>query len=97
MVTKVRPHITQNEQLLFEKSSPGKKDGLYWEAKPDEEESPLGPLVSSAHSEGYGKQDENAPKVRQPFHGYFFKILTKAVAACVGVRGAVANACARGR
>jgi glycine cleavage system P protein (glycine dehydrogenase) subunit 2 len=25
VITKVRPHITQNEQLLFEKSSPGKK------------------------------------------------------------------------
>jgi glycine dehydrogenase subunit 2 len=25
MITKVRPHITQNESLLFEKSSPGKK------------------------------------------------------------------------
>src|SRR3984893_11855652 len=25
MITKVRPHITQNELLLFEESSPGKK------------------------------------------------------------------------
>jgi hypothetical protein len=25
MITKTRPHITQNEDLLFEMSSPGKK------------------------------------------------------------------------
>ncbi|MBS0519223.1 MAG: DUF2950 domain-containing protein [Proteobacteria bacterium] len=29
-------------------SSAGKKDGLYWEAKPGEPESPLGPLVAKA-------------------------------------------------
>ena len=39
-------------------SSPGKQDGLYWEAKPGEPESPLGPLVAKAQpgdreGEGY--------------------------------------------
>ena len=29
-------------------SSPGRKDGLYWEGKPGEPESPLGPLVAKA-------------------------------------------------
>ena len=29
-------------------SSPGRKDGLYWETKPGEPESPLGPLVAKA-------------------------------------------------
>ena len=29
-------------------SSPGRKDGLYWESKPGEPESPLGPLLANA-------------------------------------------------
>ncbi|MGZ4961998.1 MAG: DUF2950 domain-containing protein [Limisphaerales bacterium] len=61
-------------------SSPGKKDGLYW--SPDlGEESPLGPLFVQAHSEGYRvknvSQNANAGQSRQPFHGYYFKILTR--------------------
>jgi hypothetical protein len=53
-------------------SSKGKKDGLYWEVKEGEEESPLGPLVATAAEEGYV-----AKKNRQiPFHGYYFRILT---------------------
>ena len=61
------------------RSSPGKRDGLYWETKPNEEESPFGPLVAKAHAEGYGKKDPNAgaQQARQPFHGYFFRILTR--------------------
>jgi len=47
-------------------SSKGKQDGLYWETKPGELESPMGPLVARAHAEGYQ---------RQPYHGYYFKIL----------------------
>ncbi|MEN6624278.1 MAG: DUF2950 domain-containing protein, partial [Smithella sp.] len=53
-------------------STSGKKDGLYWQAKEGEEESPLGPLVAMAAREGYtGKTKKQAP-----FHGYYFKILT---------------------
>ncbi|MEI6153024.1 MAG: DUF2950 domain-containing protein [Deltaproteobacteria bacterium] len=52
-------------------STPGKKDGLYWETKPGEEESPFGDLFVKATSEGYKKTD-NKPV---PYHGYFFKIL----------------------
>lgn len=51
-------------------SSEGKRDGLYWEAGQGEEESPLGPLVAKAAREGYANPD------LQPFHGYFFRILT---------------------
>lgn len=47
-------------------SSKGKQDGLFWETKPGELESPMGPLVARAHAEGYE---------RQPYHGYYFKIL----------------------
>ena len=52
-------------------STPGKKDGLYWEAKPGEEESPLGDFAARATGEGY-KKTSNKPV---PYHGYFFKIL----------------------
>jgi hypothetical protein len=56
-------------------SSPGKKDGLYWPTKAGEPQSPLGPLVVRAVSEGYGK-DLKAGKP-QPYNGYFFRMLTK--------------------
>lgn len=52
-------------------STPNKKDGLYWETKTGEEESPLGDFVARATREGYTKTD-NKPV---PYHGYFFKIL----------------------
>ncbi len=52
-------------------STPGKKDGLYWEAKAGEEESPLGDFFARATREGYKKTD-NKPI---PYHGYYFKIL----------------------
>lgn len=55
-------------------SSENKKDGLYWEAGEGEKESPFGPLMAKATQEGYaGGLDEDAP---EPFHGYYFKILT---------------------
>ena len=53
-------------------SRPGKKDGLYWPAAPGEEESPLGELVAHATTEGYAVGGG-----RTPFHGYYFKILTR--------------------
>jgi hypothetical protein len=54
-------------------SEKGKKDGLYWEAKEGEEQSPLGPLVASAVRQGYsGKKQSDKPS---PFNGYYFRIL----------------------
>jgi hypothetical protein len=50
------------------RSSPGKRDGLYWPAKQGEAESPLGPLVAKAAREGYQTD-------LQPYHGYTFRIL----------------------
>jgi len=43
-------------------STPGMHDGLYWETAPDEDPSPLGPLVAQARSEGYnaGRPHEEA-------------------------------------
>lgn len=52
-------------------STPGKKDGLYWDAREGEEESPLGDIFAAATSEGY-KKKAGKPA---PFHGYFFRIL----------------------
>jgi hypothetical protein len=54
-------------------STPGKKDGLFWEAKEGEEASPLGPFAAQAKKEGYtGKKSADKPS---PYHGYFYKIL----------------------
>lgn len=55
-------------------SEKGKKNGLYWEAKEGEEQSPLGQLAAEAVKEGYtGKKAGGKPT---PFHGYYYKILT---------------------
>jgi hypothetical protein len=56
------------------KSTPGKKDGLYWPAAENEPASPFGPLVAEAHAEGYGNHKGAGP---HPFHGYYFRILTR--------------------
>jgi hypothetical protein len=55
------------------KSSPGKKDGLFWESGDGSEESPFGPLVAQAAHEGYDKGGE---ELLSPYHGYLFRILT---------------------
>jgi hypothetical protein len=52
-------------------STPGKKDGLYWPTSAGEAPSPLGPLAARAAREGYQKSDKP-----QPYHGYYFRILT---------------------
>ena len=56
------------------KSSPGKKDGLFWPVAEGEAASPFGPLVAEAHAEGYVAHKSVGP---HPFHGYYFKILTR--------------------
>jgi Protein of unknown function (DUF2950) len=53
-------------------SEPGKKDGLYWPTQPGEEPSPLGDLMASATSQGY-----KVGGGRTPYHGYYYKILTR--------------------
>ena len=58
-------------------SSPGKKDGLYWEVVGDEEPSPLGPLIALAADEGYTRKKGTGTQTAAPFHGYYFKILTR--------------------
>ncbi len=54
-------------------SKTGEKNGLYWEAREDEPQSPLGPLVAKATKEGYS--GERPVGRRSPFHGYYYRIL----------------------
>jgi hypothetical protein len=69
-------------------STPGKRDGLYWETRPEEKPSPLGVLVAQARAEGYqaagatpaataAKKSAAPAAPKHPFHGYYFKILTR--------------------
>ncbi|OPY90216.1 MAG: hypothetical protein A4E73_02602 [Syntrophaceae bacterium PtaU1.Bin231] len=53
------------------RSTPGKMDGLYWDVRPGEQPSPLGPLIAKARGEGYARGEKPAP-----YNGYFFRILT---------------------
>ena len=53
-------------------SQPGKKDGLYWPTAQGEAESPLGELIAQATRQGY-----RAGAARTPYHGYYYKILTR--------------------
>jgi hypothetical protein len=64
------------------KSSKGLKDGLYWPVSPNDEQSPLGPLVAEVRAEGYG--GKTADGQAQPFHGYLFRILTAQGSAAPG-------------
>lgn len=58
-------------------STPGAKDGLFWSPDFDGEISPLGPFAADAAAEGYGKRKKITDSGPRPFHGYFFKILTR--------------------
>ena len=54
-------------------SDSGKKNGLYWEVKQGEPESPLGPIMTQRRSEGYQGKPSTTPT---PYHGYYYRILT---------------------
>jgi hypothetical protein len=54
-------------------SSAGKKDGLFWPPENGANESPLGELAASASAQGYRLSQQR----RSPYHGYFFKVLTR--------------------
>lgn len=54
-------------------SDSGKKNGLYWDTKQGEPESPLGPIMSQARSTGYNLKASATPS---PYHGYYYRILT---------------------
>ncbi|HEX7198329.1 MAG TPA: DUF2950 domain-containing protein, partial [Dongiaceae bacterium] len=64
-------------------SSPGKKDGLYWETKPGQPESPLGPAVAKAQADGQSPDGH---------YGYYFRLLySQGAAATGGARNYVVN------
>ena len=64
-------------------SSPGKKDGLYWDAKPGEPQSPLGPAVAKAQADGESPDGH---------YGYYFRLLyAQGPAAPGGARDYVVN------
>jgi hypothetical protein len=80
-VTAQRQYASANPQAgagakyaLKFKSTPGQKDGLYWTSAANEPASPFGPLVAEAHAAGYGNNTGAGP---HPFHGYYFRILTR--------------------
>ena len=60
-------------------SSPGKMDGLYWPAREGEPQSPLGEFAARASNQGYALDGGG-----EPYHGYYFRILTRQGAAAPG-------------
>lgn len=77
-----RPHDGKPAGLYAQKirSTEGKQDGLFWDTKVDEQQSPLGDLVAEAAAEGYTR--ERSPTA--PFWGYHFRILTAQGSAAKG-------------
>jgi len=54
------------------RSTPGKRDGLYWETASGEPQSPASPLLAAAAAEGYAVGAGR----RAPYHGYVYRLLT---------------------
>jgi hypothetical protein len=54
-------------------SDSGARNGLYWPAAAGDPQSPIGPLVASAVTEGYA--DNGREIVKSPYRGYYFHIL----------------------
>ncbi len=69
-----QPHDGATDRQYAQKffSDPGKQNGLYWDTASGQTNSPIGPLVAVAATEGYPQPpDRNL----QPFQGYYFRIL----------------------
>jgi hypothetical protein len=62
-------------------SDDGKQNGLYWKTNDDDSPSPIGPLLVEAASQGYTSTRQGKAS---PFHGYYFRILTKQGAGAKG-------------
>jgi Protein of unknown function (DUF2950) len=63
-------------------SEPGRQNGLYWPTSHGQKRSPLGSLVAAAASEGRSMNVSGAKPT--PFHGYYFRILTRQGASAPG-------------
>lgn len=68
-------HVLEYAQRVV--STAGLKDGLYWSPDVEGDESPIGPLLAVAQREGYLKEGTDERSGPRPFHGYYFKILTR--------------------
>jgi hypothetical protein len=68
-----QPHDGAKQYAQKFISDDGKQNGLYWKLADGQPRSPLGPGVALASTEGF---NPHAGK-QQPFHGYFYRILTK--------------------
>jgi hypothetical protein len=68
-----QPHDGAKQYAQKFISDEGKQNGLYWKSPEGQPRSPLGPGVAFASTEGFNPQ---AGK-QQPFHGYFYRVLTK--------------------
>ena len=55
------------------RSDKGMKNGLYWDVKEDEKQSPLGPLFAAAQEKGYSGKSGGGQPV--PYYGYYYRIL----------------------
>jgi hypothetical protein len=69
----------QNDPMLHYASrlisTEGQKDGLYWPAAENEEQSPLGEGFARARAEGYEPKDGTMKG--GPFHGYVYRVVTQ--------------------
>jgi hypothetical protein len=83
-----RDGVAEYAQRL--QSTPGKHDGMYWETAEGDTPSPLGRLVAAASADTHASAppasaaagkgaSSQAPSAlaRAPYHGYYFKILTR--------------------
>ena len=61
-------------------SDDGKQNGLYWKTSDNETPSPIGPLLVSAAGQGYNLQQGQ----QTPYHGYYYRIITRQGAAAKG-------------
>lgn len=70
------------------RSDNGKQNGLYWEVRDGEPESPAGPFLAQATAEGYGGGKGSSA----PYHGYLYRtLMSQGSAATGGPRDYVAN------
>jgi hypothetical protein len=56
-------------------SAPGTRDGLYWPPEPGAPASPIGDFMARAAADGYSLDGQDADP--EPFHGYYFRVLTR--------------------
>jgi hypothetical protein len=76
LVAAEKEYYSTQQNVYAEKifSDEGHQNGLYWKVADGAPQSPIGPLVAAAVVEGYAKNQNGGPT---PYHGYYFRILTR--------------------